>query len=117
MAKKMERLAIQLIVIEDELTNDEPKLETIYTSPYLTLRDTREAFELSAELEDPESGLTDAEGIDKLVNFAVDHALKGQITKEEFEERMPFGLEGLQEILAFVAFGKSVGKKLQAKKA
>lgn len=116
MAKKMERLAIQLIVIEDELTNDEPKLETIYTSPYLTLRDTREAFELSAELDDPESGLTDIDAIDKLVNFAVDHALKGQITKEEFEERFLFGLEGLQEILAFVAFGKSVGKKLQAKK-
>lgn len=116
MVKKMERLAIQLIVIEDETTNDEPKLETIYTSPYLTLRDTREAFELSAELDDPESGLTDIDAIDKLVNFAVDHALKGQITKEEFEERFLFGLEGLQEILAFVAFGKSVGKKLQAKK-
>lgn len=113
----MERLAIQLIVIEDEPTTEEPKLETIYTSPYLTLRDTREAFALSAELDDTESALTYEEQIDKLINFAVDHALKGQITKEEFEERMPFGLEGLQEILAFVAFGKSVGKKLQAKKA
>jgi hypothetical protein len=112
----IQRKAIKLFKQVDDLTKD-PEYETYYTSPYISLRDTREAWVLNKELEDPENGLSQDERIDKLVDFVANRAFKGQLTKEDIEDRLVGGLQELNAVLAFVAFGQDIqAKKSQAKK-
>jgi len=113
---KVNRKSIKLFKQVDDFSK-EPEFETYYTTPYLTIRDTREAWALSDELNDQESGLTESEKIDKLIDFCVNHAFKGQLSKSDFEERFPSGLKELQEVLGFVAIGEDPNelKKSQEK--
>lgn len=108
---------IQLFKQVEDLSK-EPEFETYYTTPYLTIRDKKAAWALSDELNDRENPLSEHDAFDKMVDFIVSHALKGQVSKSDFEDRYPGSLKDMQELLGFVAMGEEPpknAKKSQAK--
>lgn len=122
----LKREKIELIKNPDEVNQGaEPEVERVWTVPFIPLRASREAANLLNEIvSDTES--SDDEKLDKLIEFVVENAFGGKITKDDIYNRLPgpgFSEQGnaqevIENIILFMATGEQMDstKKFLAEK-
>lgn len=116
----LKREKIELIKNPEEVNNGaEPEIERVWTVPFIPLRVSREAANLLNEIV-ADTTSTDDEKLDKLIEFVVENAFGGKITKDDIYNRLPgpgFSEQGsAQEVIEHIIFFMATGEQMESTK-
>ncbi len=111
----LKREKIELIKNIDEINNGaEVEIEKVWTVPFISLGTSIQAVNLYQKVTDPDKEMSEEDRNDEVIDFLVEKAFGGKVSKEDFYTRLPgagfnegmSGQEVLINLLIFVGNGE-----------